>query len=205
MDTTEKEQKFVVDVYNKIAQTFSNTRQHNIWNFVKDYLNDLPKNVSILDAGCGNGKNMIDGYNFTGLDISAELAKIAIEKTKYPVHIGSVTNMPFADNNFDHVLCIAVIHHLDSNERRKQCIDEIIRVLKKDGTALISAWENEYDNKRKTKDGYVDWKISDDTTYARYYYLFDKNELDNLVDTAKASIIKSDYTLENFYIVIKKL
>ncbi len=48
--------------------------------------------------------------------------------------------MPFKSSCFDAVLCIAVMHHLSTIERRKQCLRELRRLLVHNGIAMIQAW-----------------------------------------------------------------
>jgi alkylated DNA repair protein alkB family protein 8 len=70
------ETKYVKESYNQIAKDFDRTR-YNHWGSVKRFINSLPSNSLILDAGCGNGKNMLfENMQFIGCDISEELVKI---------------------------------------------------------------------------------------------------------------------------------
>ena len=66
-------------------------------------------------------------------------------------------NLPFTNELFNYVMCIAVIHHLSTEERRLKALEEISRVLKLGGEALIYVWsihnnfeqprfENEHEN-----------------------------------------------------------
>jgi arsenite methyltransferase len=50
-------------------------------------------------------------------------------------------HMSFADESFDVVLSNLVIHNIPSKEGRTKAIQEIARVLKKDGVALISDFQ----------------------------------------------------------------
>ena len=69
-----------MDFYKEAAEDFSRTRTV-IWPGVMNFLNDIDTNSSILDAGCGNGKNMMKtSHIFTGLDMCEELLNIV--KTK---------------------------------------------------------------------------------------------------------------------------
>jgi ubiquinone/menaquinone biosynthesis C-methylase UbiE len=202
MDETE----YVTKVYDIIAPHFDLTRGY-LWKGVKDYLRKIEPGSSILDAGCGNGKNMLSKFAFTGLDSSIELAKIARNKTGFKVDIGSVTEMPYPDESFDHVICIAVIHHLNSDERRIKSIAEIARVMKKNGTGLISVWELTIgDDIRGQKNGLVKWTNQSKTgTYQRYYHLFEKNELESLANKVPGiTITNSFWEHDNFYIEICK-
>jgi len=206
MEFNEKEH--VVDVYNAIATMFSSTRtKYRIWGFVKRFIETIDKRERILDAGCGNGKNMIQGYNFEGFDISENLVKIARD-TGYNIKLGSVTEIPYENNIFDRVICIAVIHHLNSRERRIKCLEEISRVLKLGGTALVSGWQySDSDPKRDNIDGFVDWKDpKNDKVYKRYYHMFVEGELDELVSNVNSlQIIDTGYEQQNYFVIVKKV
>ncbi len=200
------EQKDVVDVYNKIAPHFSKTR-YNIWPGVRKFMDEFKEGETIADVGCGNGKNMIPGYNFIGFDVSEKMCNIASDKTGYPVYEASVLSLPCDDNFFDHVISIAVLHHLTTKEKRVKAVSEIIRIMKPGATALITVWEFDEtgkDIKRATKSGLIKWEISKDEVYQRYYYLFDKKEMDSIILENDAEIIDSYSEKNNSYIVFQK-
>ena len=70
----------VKKVYDAIADHFDVTR-YSVWIDVKKFLDILPKNSFILDAGCGNGKNMLyrsDCENY-GCDFSEKLVEITLK------------------------------------------------------------------------------------------------------------------------------
>jgi ubiquinone/menaquinone biosynthesis C-methylase UbiE len=48
----------IEQVYNKIAKEFDKTRV-SVWSSVKNFLDALPVESTVLDIGCGNGKNML--------------------------------------------------------------------------------------------------------------------------------------------------
>jgi SAM-dependent methyltransferase len=99
------------NVYNSIAYHFDKTR-YKKWNSINKFLNEIPKNQYIFEVGCGNGKNMINAdHIFLGFDFSIEFCKICKNKN---LEVGACNNLniPLKDNSFDHVISIAVIHHL---------------------------------------------------------------------------------------------
>jgi len=96
----------------------------------------------MLDGGCGNGKevHLTDYVYQVGTDMSKGLLEIAqSEKTVDGVRANCL-NLPFKDESFDAVVCIAVLHHLSTKERRLEALSEILRVLTPGGEALIYVW-----------------------------------------------------------------
>lgn len=88
-----------------------------------------------------------------GCDRSTGLAEICRNKG-FQILLANCLQLPYKSNSLDAVLCIAVIHHLSTNERRKQAIVEITRVLAKGGKALIYVWAKEQ-NKDSIKSSYL--------------------------------------------------
>ncbi len=94
----------------------------------KDFF--LEKGIkNILIAGIGYGRNaqvfIENGMDVTGIEISK--TAIALARKHYGstmlIHEGSVTDMPFDNNQYGGVFCHALIHLLDSPERKKLVAD----------------------------------------------------------------------------------
>lgn len=185
-ENTKNEQKNVVDVYNKIAREFSNTRASVKWQWITDFIESLPKKTSILDVGCGNGRNMkYDDYHFYGVDNSKTFIEIC-RKQGLNVVEGSMMMLPFSNESFDHIINIAAFHHLSTETRRLRAVEEMYRVLKPGGKILISVWsirQPKRTNRHFTLygDTMVPWKSTEET-YERYYYIFKIDELKQLFE-----------------------
>ena len=198
----------VKDVYNKIANEFNNTR-YRPWTCVENFLDNIPKNSIIGDIGCGNGKNMLYRKDCTniGCDFSENLVKICLEKNLNVIS-GDILNIPFKDNTFDYTSCIAVIHHLSTNEKRKKAISELLRVTKPNGKILILVWalEQEPDSRRKftQQNNMVEWKDNKQNLLGiRYYYVFKKNEIESLLPN-NITLNLSFYEKGNWGIILSK-
>ena len=140
------------EFYEIHAQDFSRSR-YRIWPSVASFLDALPSNSTVLDIGCGNGKNMIHRQDLTmvGLEQSKALCDICINRNLNVVQ-GSALSLPFKDNTFDAIIMIAVIHHIHPEEQIK-VLEEIQRVLKPsaNASALITNWAVEQpDDGRRT-------------------------------------------------------
>jgi len=104
----------------------------------------------VLDVGCGPGYwNRVFGefnLEYCGIDISTssvELAKISqrIFGLKGKVFVCNAENLAFPSKYFDYIISEDVIHHTPDTQK---CIDEIYRVLKDAGTALISVYHQNF-------------------------------------------------------------
>jgi SAM-dependent methyltransferase len=102
----------------------------------------LPR-ASVLDVGCGTGTlcRRLQGEAFKtfGVDDSEGMLRKAREK-EIPVTRAQAQTLPFADETFDAVLAVAVLHHLGSQELVKGCIREMLRIVRRNGVAVI--WDH---------------------------------------------------------------
>ncbi|XP_063699784.1 alkylated DNA repair protein alkB homolog 8 [Culicoides brevitarsis] len=145
------ENQNVHQVYNEIASHFSETR-HSPWPKVQKFLESFDSNSFLLDIGCGNGKylNVNPKICMIGCDRSDGLLKVCLERS-FNVFQCDCLAVPFKDSSIDGCISIAVIHHLFTDERRKQAIEEMARILRPGGRALIYVWaKNQEADSRKS-------------------------------------------------------
>jgi len=94
----------------------------------------------ILDVGCGPGiiLGMLEetGADLWGIDISENAVEIAKKRVSKPEQIicANAEPLPFDSDNFDYVIAWGVIEHFPSIP---SILEEIKRVLKKDGQSII--------------------------------------------------------------------
>ena len=103
----------------------------------------------VLDAGCGNGRNLKWFYSadfeIHGADITTE--KIDNCKELYPRQelnfvISSVEKMPYNSSSFDYIICNAVLHFAKNLNHFHQMFEELFRVLKPQGVLFIRMASN---------------------------------------------------------------
>ncbi|RZJ87893.1 MAG: class I SAM-dependent methyltransferase [Chryseobacterium sp.] len=100
---------------------------------------------TVLDAGCGTGRNLIyflkNGYDVHGVDYYPESIneiKTIVKDTlnsraSENFHIAPVENMPFENGKFDLVISSAVLHFALSLGHFEEMLGEMWRVLKPGG------------------------------------------------------------------------
>ncbi|RJR30244.1 class I SAM-dependent methyltransferase [Candidatus Microgenomates bacterium] len=115
----------------------------------------------VLEIGCGAGRHLSylhkEGFTVTGTDVAQAAVKLAKKRLssekiyKVPVSVADGVNLPFKDASYDAVLGWRYLHVFDK-KRIQNAVDEIYRVLKPKGVALISTRtrkSTEFQNMRK--------------------------------------------------------
>ena len=112
------------------------------------YLNPILAQLSaerVLDIGTGTGRHALKlargGANVTALDQSLEMLAVARQRAldeglSIDFQVASLdVDLPFADNQFDLVICALVLCHIPAMD---QTIKEFVRVLQPGGFMLIT-------------------------------------------------------------------
>jgi SAM-dependent methyltransferase len=113
------------------------------------YLKFLRKGSSLkmLDVGCGEGEYVKDaieeGINAYGIDISTYALENALAEVKDRITFGSITGIPFADEEFDIMTAFDVIEHIHPKDTLN-AVAELRRVLKPDGIVIITTPSSSY-------------------------------------------------------------
>ncbi|NOQ72328.1 MAG: methyltransferase domain-containing protein [Crocinitomix sp.] len=98
----------------------------------------------ILDAGCGSGRNMrwfaLNNYHIYGCDLNVDAVVYAQEITGLEADkfkVSAVEKMPYANGEFDHVICNAVLHFAENDSHFIEMANDMFRVLKPGGTLFV--------------------------------------------------------------------
>jgi tRNA (uracil-5-)-methyltransferase TRM9 len=194
------------DTYDKIAKDFDSTRV-SVWPECRRFMNTILPYDYVLDVGFGSGINLISAFekskNCYGVDFSTgfyELVKAKEPRLK--LSVGDVCSLPYDSLFFDKVMCVAVVHHLDSEDLRLRAISEIVRVLKKGGVGFISVWAHDQD---KFRDGAQDVDVKWRGSEYRFYHLFLEGELENLISCFSVEIVESVFLDNNYFVYFRKV
>ncbi|XP_022795895.1 alkylated DNA repair protein alkB homolog 8-like [Stylophora pistillata] len=182
------EKLHVHEVYEKIAPHFSGTR-HSPWPKVADFLRNQPVGSLVADVGCGNGKylGINDNLFKTGSDRSFNLASICRERG-YSVIVCDILSLPYRTDVFDVCLCIAVLHHLATAERRLVGLKELVRITRPGGLVLVYVWALEQEVKKVKKKHLKEVDFTESNNH--------RTEQENLSN--KNEFLKESKTIENF-------
>lgn len=107
------------------------------------------KEMKILDAGCGEGRNIIyflhEGYQIFGVDynpIAIQMARIYAQTIQkdydvYRFQTSMVDDMPFHKGAFDAVISSAVLHFAKDEGHFLRMVAEMMKVLKPEGVFFL--------------------------------------------------------------------
>jgi len=206
----------IARLFGDIASGFAATRT-SPWPETIEFEARLPRKSSILDVGCGNGRNLAFlgecGHVVVGLDASAELLRFAAKGRGEGLLCGDAVVLPFRDRSFDAVHCVATLHHLPSEEERLRALREFVRVLRPRGVTLASVWALDQPRLRKsadpfelqgrdaTSDWLIPWTRSDGHAFLRFYHLFRSGELEGLARAAGLAVEEGRRMGENLVVL----
>ena len=105
----------------------------------------ITPDMTVLDAGCGNGRNLVyllrQGCRVFGVDASAhavdetrDLARRLVPRTPADrFRVERLEALSFEDGAFDAVICSAVLHFAEGQIHFERMLDELWRVLASGG------------------------------------------------------------------------
>ncbi len=217
--------------WDKIATSFDKTRKRP-WQICINYIENQSKENSFADLGCGNGRHLIPAAKYfkkaIGLDISIELLEIVRAKLKkenidnVELIKSNLIDIAIDDKKIDSILYIAALHNIKHKENRVKSLKEVKRILKKNGSAMISVWSREQEkfrenfkkNKKEDNSEFGDIEIywrQDNLNVSRFYHLYSEEEF--IEDLKKADLkikkfepvkIASKKYFDNYFAVVEK-
>jgi SAM-dependent methyltransferase len=141
-----------------------------------------------LDVGCGTGvlaaRLVGVGYEVVGVDPSEGMLEVLRARSPGVRAVkSSGTALPFADDSFDLVLTVAVMHHIAEPEAVRATLSEMVRVARPSGQVLV--WDH---NPRNPYWGRLMARVPQDTGDER---LIDEAEVVGGLRAADADIVLS--------------
>ena len=135
--------KTVKEGYNAIADRYLAARRRDSEDvrLLDEFMERLPVNAQVLDAGCGAGipisQMLSDRFQVTGVDFSEaqiELAKKHVPNANFVCQ--DMTKLDFPDETFDGICSYYAIIHIP-REEHQPLLGNFHRMLKPGGFALL--------------------------------------------------------------------
>jgi SAM-dependent methyltransferase len=161
--------------------------EHYLRKRIRFVLQHCPRGKG-LDVGCGTGSLTARlgeaGYDMTGIDPSEGMLDVLRRRTPAVQAVqGSATSLPFADNSFDLVLSVAVMHHIANPDDVLRTLAEMVRVTRPSRRILV--WDH---NPRNPYWGLLMARVPQDTGEER---LIPEEEMVRGLREAGAEILSS--------------
>ncbi|MEM8523531.1 MAG: class I SAM-dependent methyltransferase [Bacteroidota bacterium] len=150
------EQNFILNQYRSGIQSYTDfTKDVGLWASEKYVFEKyLKPSDRILDLGCGTGRTTFPLYqlsyeNIRGVDLTPEMIESAKAlDTHFELDInfqvGDATNLALEDSHFNAVIfSFNGIMSIPSQTNRNQALQEIHRVLKKDGIFIFTTHDRD--------------------------------------------------------------
>ena len=136
--------KRTIDYYNRNADWYYwTTVGVDMDVFRKKFASYLPGEASVIDMGCGSGRDVMAfsdmGHNAVGLDGAKELLKLAEERLEIKTIAADLSDYKAA-SPYDGIWCCASLIHLNDEEKAR-FFRNLDRNLKHGGVIYISAKE----------------------------------------------------------------
>jgi alkylated DNA repair protein alkB family protein 8 len=85
----------------------------------------------------------------------ADMRKVSPSRESFfvrpEVAVADCMSVPLRSNSCDAAICIAVMHHLSTFERRKRCIEELVRIVRPGGQINVQAWAMEQEESSRRR------------------------------------------------------
>ncbi len=116
----------------------------------------IPEKAKVLDAGCGEGRNLTyclkNGMDVFGIDQNPEAIQLlkliakqhAVQDIDARFQVMKLDKILFPDETFDVIICSAVLHFAKSHEHFHKMVSELVRLLKPGGKIFIRTMSDHY-------------------------------------------------------------
>ncbi len=192
--------------YDEVADSWYNIRHWSIFQEELEEVGERWEGGKLLNIGCAHGSDFLPldrkKFDMYGLDVSTNLLSKAKEfssKFNFSPNLitGDMRNLPFKENAFDNLICIASLHHLLKREDRIQALKEMKRIMKRGAEVLITVWnkrQREFIHRNKTIEKTWNYKGRE---LKRSYYLYTYREIEG--DVKKVGLEVVDIFPEKSY------
>lgn len=140
----ERTEDINIEWYNRNAELYDkNANRCNPRNDLSTFLSQIPSGGKVLDAGCGNGRDMETfqkmGYEVAGFDASKEMCRISRARLNGDADVRHMRFSEFVDEpgTWDGIWAMASLVHTDPREL-PDVVESLRRSLKPGGTLFAA-------------------------------------------------------------------
>jgi SAM-dependent methyltransferase len=173
---------------NNCAEYYKRTVSVDPSSFLSPFVNAIPKGCSILDIGCGSGRDLLwlknQCFQVTGFEISKGLAQLARIHSGCEVIGGDFETYDFSRLAFDAILASGSLVHV-AHERLANVMRNIKQALVTGGFFYVSLKEGKNTYQDKTGRIFYLWQDSD------LRNLFSKLSFKVLIFSSSLSVLNS--------------
>ncbi|MFD1551742.1 class I SAM-dependent methyltransferase [Putridiphycobacter roseus] len=132
----------------KSTQSIASLKNVDIYLIDQLLRGTLNSELSVLDAGCGTGRNLVAlhqlGFDINGFDPQAEIIKYLqfnFPAVSQRLKVSNIENYQ-ATQQFDYVICNAVLHFADSHEHFEFMFNKLVELMHVNGILFIRMTSN---------------------------------------------------------------
>jgi SAM-dependent methyltransferase len=145
-------------LYDLLLQVLTRGRERAYREHLLD-LSGIAPGMHVLDIGCGTGTQAIISWRrsqpagaVVGVDISEAMLAVARRKSRrtgldIAFHHADAAALPFEDERFD-IVTITTVMHMIPPSRRRLCLHEASRVLRRGGRLLLIDYAGDPERRR---------------------------------------------------------
>lgn len=198
----------VRETYERIAPHFARTRP-DPWEEVVTFVSGRTGRTG-LDVGTGNGRHA--GVlaraceRVVGVDLSHRALAQAARRARQEEFVldlvsADATALPIRNRTVDVGVYVATLHHLPDRALRIESLNELARVLRPSGRAIVSAWSVTHDRFDADAgfDTTLDWTLPDGEVVERFYHIYDGEEFASDLDASDLSRTSTFESRGNWY------
>jgi len=183
----------------KAKEFFDSTVSIDMGNLYQPFLELMPQNAKILDAGCGSGRDslyfMKKGFSVTAFDYSKEMVQLSSDLIGKPVLLMSFDDINF-DEEFDGIWACASLIHVGKKEM-KDVIEKLIRALKPEGILYASF---KYGDKEEIRND----RLFSDFTETSFQRLISEIPSLELIKSWKTADVRADRKNECWFNILMR-
>lgn len=152
IDNEEERVKALYEIFDEESRLSSKATRVEFLTTIRQIEKYLRPGMKILDLGAGTGEYSLyfaeKGYEVTAVELVEKHVNRIKEKKRIGMNLqvfqGNVLDLSdFKDNEYDIVLCLGPLYHLEDRKDQLKCLEEVKRICKEDGIMFFAFINND--------------------------------------------------------------